>query len=262
MVVMLRATFNETYKGLLLLWNYRFNLIMESVAISFVFIGLNFLIGNGELPQDQLASSLLGYVVWLYTFMAVSNMGWSLREEVQTGTLEQMYMSPVSPPLLMLGRALSTFITTTISLALIALVLVPLLGISIPLRPAGLVVFAWTMLGLYGLGFIVGGATLVYKQVESFAYLAQYGLMFVNGSLLPVERFPAELAWVARLLPGTQGIIVLRRVVLEHHSLADVWSDGSLIALIVHSTLFFLLGWTIFKAGERYARQRGTLGQY
>ncbi|MBN2303777.1 MAG: ABC transporter permease [Anaerolineae bacterium] len=258
----MRATLNETYKGLLLLWDYRFNLVMETVAICFVFIGLNFLIGNGDLPQEQLDSSLLGYIVWLYTFMAVTNMGWSLREEAQTGTLEQAFMSPVRPQLLILGRALANFLTTSFTISLIVVVLVPLLSITVPIRLAGLVVFAWTVIGLFGLGFIVGGATLVFKQVESFAYLAQYGLMFLNGSMLPVDKLPDGIALFARLLPGTQGIVVLRSVLLDGHSLSGVWRDGSLGWLMLHSTIFFAVGWLLFQICEQHARRRGSLGQY
>jgi ABC-2 type transport system permease protein len=257
-----RVLFNETYKGLLLLWEYKFNLLMESVMICGVFIGLNFLIGNGTLPQDQLASSLLGYIVWLYTFMAVSNMGWSLREEVQTGTLEQMFMSPLPPQLLMMGRSLANVVSTTLTIVGITVVLMLVLGVGFSIGVDGLLVFGLTLIGLFGLGFIVGGTTLVFKHVESFAYLAQYGLMFLNGALLPVDKFPAGLALAARLLPGTQGIIVLRRVVLDDETLGSVWRSGSLGWLVLHSAGFFLFGWLVFRVCERHARQRGMLGQY
>jgi ABC-2 type transport system permease protein len=86
--------------------------------------------------------------------------------------------------------------------------------------------------------------------------------MFLNGALLPVDKFPAWLALVARLLPGTQGIIVLRRVVLDDETLATVWRSGSLGWLALHSAVFFLFGWLVFRVCERHARQRGMLGQY
>lgn len=258
----LRIMLNETQKGLLLLWNYRVNMLLEAVAMCGVFVGLNFLVGNGDLPQDQVSSSLLGYIIWLYTFMAVSNMGWSLREEVQAGTLEQMFMSPASPQLLMMGRTLANFLTTSLTMILIMAVMIPAFGLTFPLRATSLVVFAWTMLGLFGLGLMVGGATLVFKHVESLAYLAQYGIMFLNGSILPVDKLPAWLELPARLLPGTQGIIVLRQVTLEDQSLSAVWADGSLSWLMLHSVVFFAAGWLIFRSGERYVRRQGALGHY
>ncbi len=262
MPVVVRTTINETHKGLLLLWDYRFNLLMETIIICCVFVGLNVLIGQGDLPQDQLAATLLGYVIWLYTFMAVSNMGWSLREELQTGTLEQMFMSPVAPQTLIIGRSLAAFFTNSITILMISLILIPLLDIRIPLRAEGVVVLAWTVVGLWGLGFIVGGATLLFKQVESLAYLLQYGVMFLNGSLLPVDRFPPVIETAARLIPGTQGIIVLRHVLLDRQSLSVTWHSGSLPALMIHSAAFFILGWLVFRLCERTARRRGTLGHY
>jgi ABC-2 type transport system permease protein len=90
----------------------------------------------------------------------------------------------------------------------------------------------------------------------------QYFLVFLNGALLPVELFPPWLAFIARLLPTTQGIIVLRQVGLEGMSLAETWQAGTLVWLIVHSAVFFTLGWFIFKWCEKIARQRGLLGQY
>jgi ABC-2 type transport system permease protein len=86
--------------------------------------------------------------------------------------------------------------------------------------------------------------------------------MFLNGSILPVENLPGWLEPVARVMPGTQGIIVLRCVTLEGLSLADTWTDGSLRWLVLHSVLFFAAGWAVYWVGERYARRRGTLGQY
>jgi ABC-2 type transport system permease protein len=251
---------NETFKGLLLLWNYRFNLLIESISIVVVFIGLNFFVGNGELQAERLDSSLIGYIIWIYTFMAISNMGWSLKEEAQTGTLEQMYMSPTPPELLILGRTLANFITTSIMIGLVTLILIPLFGISLPLRLEGVVVFAWTIFGLLGLGLMVGGATLVFKHVESLSYFIQYGLMFLNGSLVAITSFPAWLEIFARLLPGTQGIFTLRQALIEQQSFADLW--GSLLLLMLHSTVYFGLGWGVYKLGERYARRHGTLGQY
>lgn len=253
---------NETYKGLLLLWNYRFNMVMESIIIAFVFIGLNFFTGDGELNQGNLDSSLIGYVIWIYTFMAISNMGWSLKEEAQTGTLEQMYMSPTPPELLILGRTLAAFITTTATILIVGIIVIPLFEISLPFNLEGILVFGLTVFGLLGLGFMVGGATLVFKHVESLSYFIQYGLMFLNGSLVAIDKFPGWLATFARLLPGTQGIIVLRQALIEQQSFHELWLDGSLILLILHSGMYFLVGVILYKVGERRARRDGTLGQY
>ncbi|MBN2306160.1 MAG: ABC transporter permease, partial [Anaerolineae bacterium] len=63
-------------------------------------------------------------------------------------------------------------------------------------------------------------------------------------------------------LPTTQGIIVLRRVLLDGESLADVWTDGALILLAVHSVVLFVVGLLVYATCERIAKRQGSLGQY
>ncbi len=260
--IALPAMLNETYKGLILRWSYRFNLITETVTFMFVFIGISFFMGGGELPRDQLAWAMIGYIVWFYALIAISNMSWSLREETQTGTLEQMYMSPAPMGLILLGRTLSALIVTTAEVLLVALPLMWWLDFAIPLRWAGLPVFLLTLAGLYGFGFLIGGATLLFKQVEALANLMQNLLLFFNGSFVAVDQLPPWMATVSLALPSTQGIIVLRNVLLEGQSLGAAWADGSLVALVVNSAIYFFGGLLIFRACEYFAQRKGSLGQY
>ena len=87
-------------------------------------------------------------------------------------------------------------------------------------------------------------------------------MLFLTGSMLPVDRLPEWLEAAARALPTTQGIVVTRLVVLDGRSLGDVWSDGSLVSLVIHSALLLLVGLAVFIYLEGVAKTRGTLGQY
>jgi len=257
-----RIVLNETHKGILLSWSYRFNLLTMALTLGFVFIGITFFIGGGELDANAIPSALLGYLMWFYALTAISSMSYDLREEAQTGTLEQRYMSPAPPGLIQLGRSLSTLVVTTIIVALFTAVLIGGLGVQLPLRWATIPIFLLTMLGLFGFSFIIGGATLIVKQVESLANLVQNLLLFLNGAFLPVDHMPDWMAAIALALPTTQGVVVMRQVVLGGQSLAAVWADGSLVWLTVHSLLYFGAGWFIFALCERVAKRRGLLGQY
>lgn len=258
----LLAMTNETRKGLLIMWDYKFNMFIQLITLGFVFIGIGFFMGGGKLSSEQLAPALLGYLVWFYAIMAISNMSWELMEEAQTGTLEQMCMGPASTALMLVGRACATLISTTIMMLPVAGVLVVLLDVSIPMRWEGLPVIGLTLFGLFGFGFMIGGATIVFKHVESLANLAQNILLFLNGALLPVDALPPWLTVITKGLPTTQGIIVLRNVVLGGQSLGAAWADGSLGQLMLHSLFYFCAGWLIFAWCERIARRQGTLGQY
>jgi ABC-2 type transport system permease protein len=79
---------------------------------------------------------------------------------------------------------------------------------------------------------------------------------------LPINRFPLWLSIIARTLPITQGIDVLRRILQNGESLRGVWNDWSLIWLIIHSSIYLCVGWVVFKWCEKIAKKQGTLSQY
>ena len=253
---------NETYKQFILLWSYRFNFLTQTFMIGFLFVGISFFVSGGSPAPGRMAPALLGYLIWFYAAFAIGEINSSIRQETQTGTLEQMYMSPLPSGLLLAGRSVAAIIISSVMVILVGGILMLLLGIRIPVRLEGVPVFALTINGLYGFAFILGGATLVFKQVDALGNMLSNMLLFLNGSFLTVERMPVWLESVARALPTTQGIVVLRRVVLDGVPLAAVWQDGSLVWLTVHSVFFLLVGWAVFLWAERVARRRGLLGQY
>ena len=253
---------NETYKRLLVVWAYKFNVLMQVILVAIIFIGASFLLGNGQFHPGQLTTLFIGYIVWLYARVLIPTISSDLTDEAQAGTLEQMYMSPAPAEVLLLGRIFAMLITSTILVLLTALGLVLLLHINLPLRWESIPVFILTLIGLCGFTLILGGATLVFKQTESMADLIQNMLMFLTGSLLPIDRFPVWLALIAKTLPITLGIDVLRRILQNGQSLGSVWNDWSLIWLIIHSSIYLSVGWVIFKWCEKIAKKQGTLSQY
>lgn len=253
---------NETHKGLLLRWSYKFDLFSQIFFYMFMFIGFTFFQGNASRNADEIASSLLGYLLWFYLMHIGGSMGGQLREEAQTGTLEQMYMSPAPSGLVQIGRSLSPLLIATLLGIIIATPLVLLYRLNIPWVWGALPVFLLTMLGIYGYAFVVGGATLLFKNVDNMAALFRILLLFLNGAFRPIDEMPAWMAAVARALPTTQGLIVLRQVVLDGQSLASIWTDGSLVWLTLHAIIYFVLGWGVYAMCEQQARKKGLLGQY
>jgi ABC-2 type transport system permease protein len=258
----LLATWNEMEKGLRIRWSYKFSIFTELLMIAGIFLGITFFMTGGDLQSELLAPALVGYIIWFYALIAIANMSWGLREETQTGTLEQLYMSPQPMWLLLIGRTMATLVLTTIEVVIAVTPLVLLLGIKLPwtweVIPLGLL----TLAGLYGFGYMVGGATLIFKQVESLANLMQNLLLFLNGALVPVSFLPDWLEAFAMMLPSTLGIIALRQAMFEDKTLAMLWQDGTLPALLLNTTFYFVGGLIIFTLCERYARRRGLLGQY
>ena len=252
----------EIRKGLLISRSYKMNTLTGVFTLGFIFVIIGLLMGGGHLDPEALATTLLGYLTWMYASLAISDLSWGLRGEISAGTLEQMSMSPSPIGLILLARVVSNLLISTVQVFLVGVAMYALVGIRIPLRWQGIPVLAITLFGVLGFGFVIASAMLVFKHVEAFANLMNNALAFLNGTFLPVASMPGWASAVARALPTTQGIIVLRRVVIDGQPLAAVWQDGSLPWLSLHSTITFLAGWILFAASERIAKRQGTLGQY
>ncbi|WP_116201502.1 ABC transporter permease [Amycolatopsis circi] len=252
----------EARKGLRVNWYYKFNMVMQLVTLTAIFLFLVFFLGHGSMDPGQLTSALLGYVVWFYAVNMVSWVGIDLVSEAQTGTLEQMCMSVSPPELLLLGRAVAALVTTTGLVAVLDLVLLASFGVSVPVSGGGLLMLALTLTGLFGFGLMIGGAMLVFKHVGALANLMINMIIFTNGTLLPVDEFPRWLTTIANSLPSTQGVTMLRESVLQGRSLAAMWSDGGLPGLLLNTGIYLGLGVLVFEVGIRRARVRGSLGQY
>lgn len=260
--MVIRVIVNEGYKSLLTLWSYRFNTIAEMVQRSITFLAIGFVLGQGTLEPNMMAFILPGWMMSFYARIILFQVNDGISEEARTGTLEQMYMSPVSSNWLLLGRVFAVLLVATIMVFVSALVMVLVLGIPLSLRWEALVLIGITLMGVFGFSFLLGGAALLFKSVHSLADLIQDLLLFINGTFVSIALMPAWLRTLGLILPTTYGITVMRAVMIDGASLQTVLADGSLALLIAHSAAYFVGGWLIYKWCEQIAKRRGNLGQY
>jgi ABC-2 type transport system permease protein len=256
------AVWGEMRKGLLVNWTYKANALIGLFTLGFIFVGVAFFMQGGAMEPAYMVTTLLGYLTWMYAALAVGDLSGGLSSEVHAGTLEQMAMSPVPLGIVLLGRVLANLLVTTLQVILMGMVMSLLFGLHIPLRWEVVPVLGVTWVGILGFGYVVAGAVLILKQVGSFANLLNNAFAFMNGSFLPVESMPGWLAGVSKALPSTLGVIVLRQVTLDGRELQDVWREGTLQALLIHSALYLTAGGLLFALCEKRARDRGSLGQY
>ncbi len=258
----IRTMFNEAYKSLLHLWSYKYDTLAQMVQRSLSFLAIGLLVGQGHFEAQQLAFILPGWMVTFYARIILFQVNDSVSEEARTGTLEQMYMSPVSSAILLLGRMFGILAVATITISLSAAGLALLLNIHLSLRWDILPVVVLTLIGVFGFSFFLGGIALIYKSVHSIADLAQDLLLFVNGTFIAVSLLPSWLQTLALVLPTTYGITVIRSVVLNGRSLTYLITNHSLLLLAAHSFAYFVSGWIFYKWCEHIARKQGSLWQY
>src|SRR5260370_11840620 len=133
-----RMVLNETYKSLLLLWGRRSVVLIELIGIAALYPFIQFVIGNGTIDRTLLRPTLLAFLTFPLLFVTTYKVVGDLLEEINSGTFEQLHLSPVSPTWLLVGRLVASVIEGVLIAAIIALAMAWAFAVSLPLRAAAL----------------------------------------------------------------------------------------------------------------------------
>jgi ABC-type polysaccharide/polyol phosphate export permease len=258
-VLATRTILGETQKGFWLLWGHRSVVLLEILTMIAFYPFLQFILGNGTINRALVPPTLLAFLTYpLLTFATLGLVG-DLLEEVNSGTFEQMHLSPFSPTSLLVGRLVALVLKGVLTAVVIGLLMTWWLGVGIPLRPAGLVPAALTVIDIVGFALVIGGLALALPQIGAIVHLFSGLILLLNGAFIPLEWYPSWVQTLARFLPTTLGVEVMRKVALEGQSLSSVWADGTLPWLLIHAAGLAVLGWLVFLLNDRRAMRHGTL---
>ncbi len=253
---------NEIAKGLIDLWRGKIASFLELILFSLFFLAITFALGRGAFHRELVAPLLLGFVGYIFFHMQTNRLFWGLLGEMQSGTLEQMYLSPLPSWLLTIGLQVASVVEAALSAIVLALLINLVVSVTIPLQWAALLPLAMLVLGSVGYSLILGGLTLLFKRLEVLKEVFQVVVLIFGGVFVSLDHMPGWMATIARLLPLTPGVEVLRKTLLEGVSLGALGSSGTLLWLVGSAAAYLVLGIAIFRWCERIAKRRGTLGQY
>lgn len=145
---------------------------------------------------------------------------------------------------------------------ILAVVLLAFFVAPLPAAPTLVVLFAISLIGAYGLGFLFAGVALVFKRTEALVGLVFSLMIFMTGALVGLE----SLGWVFQVfkfaLPLTWGISLMRTTLMGGGNLFSLWQSGQLVELSLHSVAYLTVGLVAFGIGFWRARAKGTLAHY
>lgn len=209
---------------------------------------------------DQFFSfAVVGGILVIYTIAVFFGIAAGLKEDMQRGTLESNWITPAPRVLLLVGRSLASVMHATLQVLLMVLMTIPF-GVYFGgelWRGLGLV-FLPSLIGLYGIGFMLAGVAFLAREVNAFLDLGQFALNTLTGQSYPVTILPRWLLAISLAIPLTYGIDALRSMLFGSRSLLPL--EQSLLLLWGTAVLLVAVGLAVFVAAERRARIRGTIG--
>ncbi|MEL6350872.1 MAG: ABC transporter permease [Cyanobacteria bacterium J06627_28] len=221
-----------------------------------IFLSTQYMAGPSSTFGDRLDSVVVGYMIWTLVLYIVNDIATSLQLEANTGTLEQVFLSPFGAPRVFFARAIASLTLRFLLMLIVLGLIIAITGSRLSFPPMLLLPLSTLLLSAYGLAFLMGSFALVLKKVQQLLSLFQFLLFFLLAT--PTENWTGVARVVANILPILPSTGLLRDLMARGQGLDwDVWA----IALI-NGLVYFTLGTLVFRWAEGKAKQQGTLGSY
>lgn len=229
------------------------------VIITSVFYGLfasaQYMAGPAMGMGDRLDAIVVGYVLWTLVLYIVNDIAIGLQSEAQSGTLEQVFLSPFGAARVFFARAIASLALRLTLIVGILLIIMGITGSRLSFPPLLLLPLGSLLMAGYGLAFVMGACALIFKRVQQVLGLFQFALLFLIAA--PTEEW-SNFVWLTYLLPMLPSTGLLRDLMAR--GLGLDWGQWGIA--IANGGLYLLLGLGVFRWAEREAKRRGNLGGY
>jgi len=210
---------------------------------------------------DYMSYILIGTALSNFIMTVFWGMGYALKEDMDAGVLESNWLTPISRLQILVGRTLTSLLTTTITSTIMLIIGALLFGFKPTGNTIAAILTAIPMLiGLYGFGFAFAAIVLVMREANTMVDVSSFLVQGFSGANFPVKSLPYWLIPVSLMLPLTYGFDAVRGWLLKTKTLLPLPVEVTL--LIVSMFLMLWFGSWFFYRVERRVRTLGTLGQH
>ncbi|HMR45246.1 MAG TPA: ABC transporter permease [Bacteroidia bacterium] len=163
----------------------------------------------------------------------------SIVREKETGTMEILLVSPISPFLVIISKAIPYLFLSLINLAVILLLSVFLL--EIPVNGSIWLLIAESTLLIIcalSLGLLISNIT---QSQQSAMLISLMGMLvptlLFTGFMFPIENMPVPLQIISNIFPSKWYYIIVKSIMIKGLGISAIWKE----TLILFGTTFFLL---------------------
>jgi ABC-2 type transport system permease protein len=168
-----------------------------------------------------------GLAVVLVTIVTALLTGLSIVKEKESGTLEQLMVTPISSLHVVLGKTAPLIIIGLVELC--AVLLIATLWFGIPFRGsvATLLLFGVIyMTSSLGIGILTSTIAKTPQQVLFLTFFILIFFLLLSGFFIPVENMPAWVQKVTLVNPLRYFMFIIREIFLKGSGFAELWRQG------------------------------------
>jgi len=216
---------------------------------------------SDELDQGYFAFVVVGLAFMKFMETGLTAFALQLRTDQTTGTLEALLVTPAPQPLVVLGSATYDLLLAAVSAVVMLLIAVLGFGLDLSVDVSSILVLLAAIPASFGLfaavGVVMAAITIIFKQVATLVSFATAGVAVLAGVYFPLSLLPGWLETLAKALPFSWALDVLRAALLGGDP-----SILKLTLLIAAGAIAVPASLALFAAAVNHAKRTGTLAQY
>jgi ABC-2 type transport system permease protein len=175
----------------------------------------------------------------------------SIVKEKETGTMEVLLVSPFSPLLVIISKAVPYLLLSLLNLTIILLLSVFLL--DMPINGSVLLLFAESTLLIItalSLGLLISNVTASQQSAMLISLMGMLlPVILFTGFMFPLENMPKPLQIISNIVPSKWYYIIVKSIMIKGLGFAAIWKE----TLILFSMTIFLLVLSLKKFKIRLA---------
>lgn len=205
---------------------------------------VNYLYNPGLTSSWFFVPGVLGIVVTLISTLVSAA---TVVREKDTGTLEQLLMTPAANWEILLAKIVPLFVLV-IGDAVLALT-VGRVVFGMPVRGSFLLFLALS--GLYalvgiGIGIMLGTISRTQQQAQLVSFFVTLPVIQFSGAISPIESIPLVLQYLSLLNPLNHYVIILRGLLLKGAGLDVLWPNA--LALLIFAIVLLTISINRFRS--------------
>lgn len=206
---------------------------------------------------------LIGANVFMIVSSSLWQVGFWIRRERFTGTLESIYLAPASRMLVLAGISLYANIRSILAFFVSFTIGCLIFGVW-PFQGQFLIAILFLLAGiipLWGVSFFFGSIVMKIREANALINIAQLGISFIMGVYFPIQIFPKAMEYLALCFPPTWMTNGVRSSILDLSYFMEHWYIDFAV-LWLFALVFPLMGLWAFRKIEDGIRKNEGVGQF
>jgi ABC-2 type transport system permease protein len=177
---------------------------------------------------------LIAVVMMIFTVLLTSL---TIAREWETGTMEQLIITPTKPIEIIIGKLIPYFFLGMFQISVI--ILIGFLLFKVPLK--GNIIFLFIISGIFlitGLGIGLFISTVTKSQQLAFMFSVIFTLLpafLLSGFIFPISSMPKIIQFITYLIPARYFLTILRGIFLKGIGFSFLWRE--VLALILFGVI-------------------------